>query len=433
MTGPARLLAAPRELWDNASYHGVRAISHYGWQGVVCANRFVSAVAVPDIGGRILGFALGPYQYLFTNPALVGKLFTPEEHQGDGSLAAWKNYGGSKTWPAPQGWDGSEQWAGPPDPVLDGGRYACAFVRDARGVGVTMTSASDPRTGLRITREVRVDRDSARLTLDLTFENVSQRPVRWAIWDVLQLECGRLTADGSSDGDDACWLYVPTNTVAPEPYRVLFGDDHAQWHAATWPGLLGIQFQARMGKIAVTSPRGWIAFCNQRSGYALCLRFPPPEHDAEYPDGGATVECWAEAPEASAPGLKYRAAGSLLEAEVLGPLRSLAPGERTSLAIEWAAARCDGPVVDVGAAGCTSRALEVAANGPWARVRGVFGCFEAGTLEVVWRDRLDRELGRHAVGLASPLLTARLDLRRSDNTLAGALGEADVAYLAPRD
>ena len=50
---------------------------------------------------------------------LAGKLFSPEENQGDGSLGAWKNYGGAKTWPAPQGWDNDQQWHGPPDPVLD--------------------------------------------------------------------------------------------------------------------------------------------------------------------------------------------------------------------------------------------------------------------------------------------------------------------------
>ena len=45
-----------------------------------------------------------------------------KEHAGDGDDSFnWKNYGGAKTWPAPQGWDGEGQWPGPPDPVLDSG------------------------------------------------------------------------------------------------------------------------------------------------------------------------------------------------------------------------------------------------------------------------------------------------------------------------
>ena len=46
------------------------------------------------------------------------------------TLVNWKNYGGAKTWPAPQGWDGAGQWPGPPDPVLDSGRYD--FIRRAK-------------------------------------------------------------------------------------------------------------------------------------------------------------------------------------------------------------------------------------------------------------------------------------------------------------
>ena len=80
-------------------------------------------VAVPDIGGRVMAYDLGDYAYLYVDPDLAGRLFTPEENQGDGSLAAWKNYGGDKTWPSPQGWDTEQQWHGPPDPVLDSGRY----------------------------------------------------------------------------------------------------------------------------------------------------------------------------------------------------------------------------------------------------------------------------------------------------------------------
>lgn len=38
---------------------------------------------------------------------------------GDGTFASWTNVGGSKTRPAPQGWDGDDQLPGPPDPVLD--------------------------------------------------------------------------------------------------------------------------------------------------------------------------------------------------------------------------------------------------------------------------------------------------------------------------
>ena len=83
-----------------------------GWSACTLQNDLVRLVAVPDIGGRIMAYDLGPYSYLFVDPDLAGKLYSPQENQGDGSLAAWKNYGGDKTWPAPQGWANDERQRG---------------------------------------------------------------------------------------------------------------------------------------------------------------------------------------------------------------------------------------------------------------------------------------------------------------------------------
>lgn len=67
-----------------------------GWQAVYLENDLITLVAVPDISGRIMAYDLGLYAYIYVDRTLAGKLFTPEEHQGDGSLTAWKNYGGTR-------------------------------------------------------------------------------------------------------------------------------------------------------------------------------------------------------------------------------------------------------------------------------------------------------------------------------------------------
>ena len=92
----------------------VEEISFHGWDGVRLNNGIIDAVCVPEIGGRLMQFSLGPQDYLFMNRELLGKRFSYEEHAGDGTIINWKNYGGAKTWPAPQGWDGEGQWPGPP-------------------------------------------------------------------------------------------------------------------------------------------------------------------------------------------------------------------------------------------------------------------------------------------------------------------------------
>jgi hypothetical protein len=170
--------------------------SFRGWNACYLENEYIRLVAVPDIGGRIMAYDLGPYSFLWVNADVAGKLFTPEENQGDGSLGAWKNYGGDKTWPAPQGWDTDQQWPGPPDSVLDSGRYSLdrLVVEDDHAI-VTMTSPPDPRTGVQITRQFTLYPNSSRVRVDLTFTNITDHPIRWGIWDVV--DDGRMNPPAS--------------------------------------------------------------------------------------------------------------------------------------------------------------------------------------------------------------------------------------------
>ncbi len=112
-----------------------------GWSAHLLDNGLVRAVVVPDIGGRVLQFWLGDHPYLFMNPHLAGRLFTPAENWGDGTIASWKNYGGNKTWPAPQGWSGHGEWAGPPDPVRVG-PDGCMIVSNGHGFRIAGVQAT---------------------------------------------------------------------------------------------------------------------------------------------------------------------------------------------------------------------------------------------------------------------------------------------------
>ncbi len=371
-------------------------------------NGLVSAHLVPEIGGRLLQFALGGQPFLFVNPQLAGKRFSPEQHQGDGSLLSWKNYGGDKTWPAPQGWERADQWPGPPDKVLDSGPYSAACQQTATRASVTLRSAADARTGLRIKRMLSMGAASSRLQLDLEFENIAARPVRWAIWDIAQLDC---TTSGSD-----CWLYVPVDPAEPRPWHILFGEENTQLQPHFRPGLFALNYQGIVGKIGLRSPGGWLAFADQRAEAVLCMQFPH-EPDADYPDGGATVECWTEMPGAPSP-IPIDSPGHILEAEVLGPLRTMQPGERTELRITWSAARCPGPVLAVNDAGCTHHALTLRQAGEQLQLTGVFGVFHLGRAELAWLDATGATLMTLDCGAVSP--NAALQVERVERAPAGA-------------
>ena len=269
----------------NARRATLRETDFHGRDALRLDNGLVSALVVPEIGGRLLQFALGEHPFLFVNEQLAGLRFTPAEHQGDGSLLSWKNYGGDKTWPAPQGWERADQWPGPPDNVLDSGAYSAACQQTQTDAAVTLRSAADARTGLRIERRLSLTAASSRLQLELAFENVASRIVRWSIWDIAQLDC----AESGSD----CWLYVPIDPADARPWHILFGEENAQLQPDFRPGLFALNYQGIVSKIALRSPGGWLAFADQRAEAVLCMQFPH-EPDAEYPDGGATVECWTE-------------------------------------------------------------------------------------------------------------------------------------------
>ncbi len=357
-----------------------------GWSAARIANRFVQVIAVPDIGGRVMAYDLGDHPFLFVDPQLAGRLFSPEENQGDGSLAAWKNYGGEKTWPAPQGWETDAEWHGPPDPVLDTGRYRLeALGSEGSQAAMTMISPIDPRTGIEICRRFAVGPASSRVQVDLSFRNAVERTVRWGIWDVVQLAAGMELPGGEHDHDPSCCVTVPVNPHSrfARGFNVMFGaEDNPQWQVRD--GLLHAGYQWQIGKIGLDSTDGWIAFHQGSRRKAFVERFAYVP-GGEYPDGGATIECWTVGA-GQVGNLDY--AGSaiyLMETEVLSPMCTIAPGQSASFALEWASCACDGPVVDVQAGGCASRPLAVRAEDGALHLTGSFGVFDAGELRIAWR------------------------------------------------
>jgi hypothetical protein len=391
-----------------------------GWKAVYLANGLVTVAAVPDIGGRIMAYNLGDYEYLFVDPTLAGKLFTAEQNLGDGTMVCWKNYGGDKTWPAPQGWDGPDQWPGPPDPILDTGRYELTGIEAVGNqAGLSMISPRGSSTGVRITRAVKMRAGSSRLQLQLTFTNTAKRTVRWSIWDVVQLGAGRAGAGGRYGYDNSCVVTAPLNPRSSFPggYTLLFGKpDNPQWQADWQRGLFLASYQFQIGKVGLDSRGGWIAFANTAAGYAFVQRFEV-EPGGLYPDHGSDVECWTVG-SGQAAGLSYDELSGpfLMETEVLSSFRDIAPGGTSSFNIEWGACRCSGPILAASEGGCFSEPLRIVAGEGRAALSGVCGVFDAGTLVLTWLAAGGVELESASLGEVSPLelvyLHQSLDLPR---------------------
>jgi len=153
--------------------------NYRGWRAIRLANGILELFVVPEIGGRVIQLRVGDLDLFYVNHRHEGRVYRPEENDLD---SGWKNYGGSKVWPAPQGWASDAEWPGPPDPVLDGGVYSCEIVQE-RGetAAVRLESSPDQYTGLTFVRVIRIFRDAARVEVRHTMRNTSTRRVRWAV------------------------------------------------------------------------------------------------------------------------------------------------------------------------------------------------------------------------------------------------------------
>jgi Domain of unknown function (DUF4380) len=363
----------------------IEQINFRGWDDAQrLSNGVVSLVVVPAIGGRIIAYDLASQPYFYLNPELAGQLFTSEQHIERGPYG-WKNYGGDKTWPAPQGWPERDKWPGPPDPVLDGGPFELIECGVRDGVAaVTMRSQPDPYTGTQITRRLSLGAATSAAHLHIEMQNISDKPVQWSVWDVAQLDC--TTADGQPD--PACTIYLPLDRHSrfATGYHLMVGPPaDPTWQPDAGRGLLSASYQGAMGKVGIDRAT-WLGFTRRTSigSYAFTERFAYEEVET-YPDSGVNAECWSNGP--SEEQLRDGTAASFklwyMEMEVLSPLRELAPGARQSLDIDWGVAACPGPIVGVGPLGCVNRPLTISRVGNDLVASGSFGLFYPGKAALI--------------------------------------------------
>lgn len=285
-------------------------------------NGEVALAFLPSVGGRLLSVSSDGREFLWRNPCyfdddlravLPRRDWTPD----DSTFATWANVGGSKTWPAPQGWERADQWPGPPGSVLDAGVWSIRSVSD--GV-VELTSPADDRTGVQIAKTFSLPTSGRTFRQNTTFTNVSDRVVSWAVWEVVQV--------ASAPGGQV-------DVASSDNALVNLGDYHGTLYWANSGGSTTVPVQQTVAKRGFPSATGAIGY-RDPSGAAIRLQFDPIV-GALYPDGGSRAELWMQAP-LDEPldeldGLHPDA--YLVELEVLSPLTTLRPGETVGLDLLW--------------------------------------------------------------------------------------------------
>ncbi|WP_426228648.1 hypothetical protein [Pseudarthrobacter sp. DSP2-3-2b1] len=284
------------------------------------------AVFLPSVGGRLLSLRIEGRELLWVNPRIFDASFKALVPRGawpvvDGTFPSWTNVGGSKTWPAPQGWDGNHQWPGPPDAILDSGRWSLTTTQLPEELTVTMVSPHDPRTGLCITREFKFDAGSTSFHESIRFLNVSTRDVEWSLWEVVQTD----TSAGGVVNVSVCTDAAPIDLGRYSgSVEVSVGDGVARLQVA--PGVAKFGFPNATGRVA------WWGGGGERLQLTVEV-----DEAARYPDQGSRVELWTQSPLPKPLGQLdgFHPDAWLVELEVLSPLYKLRPSESADFDIRW--------------------------------------------------------------------------------------------------
>jgi hypothetical protein len=385
---------------------------YQGWPCHRLENEVVRLHVVPDIGGRVIQYALGDKEFFWVNPALVG---TTSPLTGLSPDGGWLNYGGDKLWPAPQGWDDDQQWPGPPDAVLDGQPYRAE--RDADRARICLTSGDDSRSGIRFRRCIQLAPRSTRVSIAATMTNIDDATRRWGIWAHTQLDAGR---SGNDDHNRLMRAWCPINPRSrfDRGYQVIFGDeDNPSFEADAQRGLMKVSYHYTVGKIGLDSHAGWVATVDGQKGDVFVQRFEFDPREP-YPDGSSVefwhngvgriyaYNQWTDMPDDRAKN-PY-----VFESELLSPFARLEPGESYTWRYDWYACRIGGdfPVVDCSGTGLVSEPLACRRDGDRTRLSGRFGVFHLGRLVLEACDAHARVLAREVLDpAATPLKPIVLD------------------------
>jgi hypothetical protein len=216
-------------------------------------------------------------------------------------------------------------------------------------------------------------------------------------------------------------------------------------------GLMHVQYRYQVGKIGLDSHIGWVATVDGDSGAVFVQRFVF-EPKKEYPDG-SSVEFWLNGLGQIRAYSKDRVMPTnaaenpcVFESEVLSPFADLKPGQSHTWRYDWYACNIGGafPVLNCSDAGVVAEALSATEANGRLRLRGRFGVFAPGQLEVALINESGRVVSRQRLpGPVTPRaavwVTAALQAPSSATAAALALvgengrtvGESGRARISP--
>jgi len=272
-----------------------RAIYHQWPDSLILSNGQVEAVVVPAIGRvmqfRFVGEEDGPF---WENAELFGK-------SPDPASQTWGNFGGDKTWPAPQSdWPKVTPRSWPPPQAFDSMPVKAEVKQIAKEEVIELVSPIDPHFGIRTRRLIKLDAKRPLMTITTTYEKVEGPPMTVAVWTITQLK-------------------DPLEVSVPLPKTPIFSEGYTK-QSKELPANLNRNGQvlSMTRSTKLSTKIGTDADALIWVGEKHILRIDSPRvASSAYPDQGSSAEVYTN-PDP----LKY------VELEMLGPLNQMKAGDR---------------------------------------------------------------------------------------------------------
>jgi hypothetical protein len=272
----------------------VRKQPYHSWgEALVLSNGKVEAVIVPEVG-RVMQFRFageqdGPF---WENRALDGT-------KSDSQSSEWGNFGGDKSWPAPQAdWEKITGRGWPPPAAFD----SMPVEAKIEGNALVLKTQVDRHYGIQEVRRIALTRDDAGMIIDTTYQKREGAPMRVSIWVITQLK-------------------DPELMMMPLPAKSIFADGYNKQSAKLPLGLElrdGAILCRRSAKdnTKIGSDAGRI-FWGDKSHVVEV--YSEREKTGEFPDNGSSAEIYTN-----------QDPNAYVELELLGPLQTLRIGESIS-------------------------------------------------------------------------------------------------------
>jgi hypothetical protein len=280
---------------SGAELEGARVAPYFGYEKAVhLSSGPITVVLCPEIGGRVLEYAIHGKNVLYLSDA--------EKN--------WKK--GDRPESSAGRFDIGPELVIPPRPKLWNDAWSVEIVAYRH---VRLTSPDDASTGVRLVRDFVLDGESSRLSCTQTIHNISDKPIEWCHWS-RTFAVGRgiclipLTNPGRFPMSYVMYEEGTVINMKPEDPNIRVRD-----------GFLEILGPPRKPKLGMDSYAGIIAYLAPND-LLFVKRFKT------YPDrvyneaAGLTISVWYPDRE-------------MIELEPIGPRERLQPGEHAGFTEEW--------------------------------------------------------------------------------------------------